>query len=362
MCCRKKKRSKRPASITRRVAEVEYKRIKPAGKRRSDSQGISIENAAEVYFCTLHSNFSPECHKPNAPPLTPIVTIQPIINFVGNFDQDELPYENQQTEQSKFVYKICTGVQYCPTESKHKIDSVDKFSTFAQSRVIPLKPITLQQKIKNVKKPFFTKLFFCFVKNEQRRTRSENATRKSSSKGKHITNCVGERILNYSKSEEKVHDKCQHTRNVNSGHSFEIVSQLLTKSVSISKMSCDNISPELEQGRSRLSKRETSFFHLIINALKNKTVRRKREKCKGDKKNKVIVLHLPKKDSSFSVGTVGSAAAACSKLENIQKPLVIKDEEPLVSEDDPPDVPERVDSIRHNKICGPGEIIIRRHL
>lgn len=342
-CCQSNRRQGRPAKITHKVEHVDYVKDRSKdSKKRVDTSGPSQENKTEAYYCTIKTNFGTKCSDRQR--VRPMETIAIDTNKIKyKTFHDIIQEENNSMEYPQFVkdHKNMVGNDL---KKIYVLGYNAPTRTFGQSYVAPLKQLS-SNVTESTKSNFFSNMFCCLKNNQARGVKDSKMTSTKDTRNRltdkretHETNPVTGNTYDFG---------CQYS--LSSNHSLEIISHVLTQSVSQLSSIESIISLKWRRRFRRGSKRPSAIQVMMMSLVKKIKTSNNKFHHVRKRKNNVVVLHVPKKFSNTS--TLGTASPAGIKSERVEKPLIIKDESSHFSVDSATRSP--------SKICGPGEIYVK---
>lgn len=203
-------------------------------------------------------------------------------------------------------------------------------------------------------------MFFCCLGNKEKKgANSLDSSRsdKSSTKGSDYQSCKRQKEITKSVIEQTssiTKDICDFgcQYSLQSNHSLEIKSHLLTKSVS-QLSSVQSVFSIKWRRRFRRYEKTPSMLRTMLNTIANlfKSSKKKPKACQKNNKKNLLVIHVPKKYSNTStVDTVSTTHNA-----KIEKPLIIRDESSI----EPLNAKHKANAKPPDKLCRPGEVLVK---
>lgn len=231
----------------------------------------------------------------------------------------------------------------------------DHFGTFIRSQSTSIPRV---KRAKYINSELLTNMFFCCIGNKERKGVKDSNTLRSkvtSSKGaglwykrdKHTPKLA---FPHRSLTKNICDFSCQSSSQSN--HSLEIKSQALSKSVS-QHSSVQSIFSIKWRRRFRRYEKQPSIIQSVLYSLAKKFRGNKKKRNAAEKyeKKNVLVLHVPKNFSNTS--TVGTASTTRNSSK-VEKPIIIRDESSQAITIEPT-------KPHNNKICGPGEVLVKQN-
>lgn len=344
-CCKSERRQGRPAKITRKVEHVEYIKARPKdSKNKEDTSGPSEKNKTEAYYCIVRTNFGTKWSDRQPRPLETSAVDTSKTKY--KTFHDIIQEENKTMEYPQYLkdHKNMIGNDL---KKIYVLNANSPTRTFGQSYVAPLKQKHSSNVTENTKSNFFSNIFCCLRNKHTRGVTDPTVlasikdirTHLSDKKETHETNPVTGNTYDFG---------CQYS--LSSSHSLEITSHVLTKSVSQLSSIESILSLKWRRRFRRCNKRPSALQVMMMSLAKKIKSTNVKFHHKRNKKNNLVVLHVPKKFSNTS--TLGTASPDQIKSERVEKALIIKDESSTFFVNNATRPPS-------SKICGPGEIFVK---
>ncbi|KAG6465474.1 hypothetical protein O3G_MSEX015175 [Manduca sexta] len=348
-CFGTQSRERRPAKITRRVEHVDYIKIHSGtSKHKQKFNGSNKNETADLYFCTV-SNYVTTW--PNNQRQWAYKRPLATADDFKDFEAASIAAQKVRTCESN---DVTTKSHFFISNPINLNIPFHNTRTFGQTYIAPLKktPMFKTKTTKNL-----ANIFSSCLRSKQRK----GATR-GNIRSKKIVHPISAHmslkpdiinILDNSRSISGTTNDFSCQFSVNSMQSLEIISHVLTRSVS-RLSSLDSILSLKWRRRFRRHDKQPSTLQVMMCTLVKKIRYKKSKHIVRQKKHNVVVLHVPKQFSNTStLDTLSIARNSMKSVARIEKPLIIKD---MSNED----VTIRSVSKPLSKICGPGEVLVKR--